>query len=452
MSRRQEDRQATQDRASKTARRKAARRRRPAIDELKFMHRQRLRAPHRADARRDRRLDAAGGRTASSTAWRSGEFRVAEPDGQGGWKVNEWLKKAVLLYFRMQRHGSDRGATRRRSGTRCRRASPASTKRDFRKLGARVVPGAIARRGAYIGKDVVLMPSFVNIGAHVGEGTMVDTWATVGSCAQIGKHCHLSGGAGIGGVLEPLQASPTIIEDHCFIGARSEVVEGVVVGHHSVIGMGVFLGQSTRIYNRMTGEISYGYVPPGSVVVSGSAAGEGRLALAVLRGDRQAGGREDARQDQRSTTCCAAWRIATRRTRADAAPVPGLVSTLIQELHDHPLRPQELRHLQEGAQLAGPLRRGARLRRLPRRSRSRRRRCCTGRQALGGWDAMVNKSSTTWRNLPAQPQDAGFGCGVEAAAARIPAADPPSGAWSPDDGVVTQGFTDNGFKKRFGIG
>jgi len=140
---------------------------------------------------------------------------------------------------------------------------------QFRKLGARVVPGAIVRRGAHIGKDVVLMPSFVNIGAHVGVGTMVDTWATVGSCAQIGKHCHLSGGAGIGGVLEPLQATPTIIEDHCFIGARSEVVEGVIVGHHSVIGMGVFLGQSTRIYNRATGEVSYGYVPPGSVVVSG---------------------------------------------------------------------------------------------------------------------------------------------------------------------------------------
>jgi 2,3,4,5-tetrahydropyridine-2-carboxylate N-succinyltransferase len=139
----------------------------------------------------------------------------------------------------------------------------------FRKLGARVVPGAIVRRGAHIGKDVVLMPSFVNIGAHVGAGTMVDTWATVGSCAQIGKHCHLSGGAGIGGVLEPLQASPTIIEDHCFIGARSEVVEGFVVGHHSVIGMGVFLGQSTRVYNRMTGEITYGSVPPYSVVVSG---------------------------------------------------------------------------------------------------------------------------------------------------------------------------------------
>lgn len=198
----------------------------------------------------------------------SGEFRVAEPDGQGGWTVNEWLKKAVLLYFRVNEMAVIE-------------AQPAPfwdkvesrfagfNEAEFRKAGVRVVPGAVARRGSYFGKDVVLMPSFTNIGAYVGEGSMVDTWATVGSCAQIGKHCHLSGGAGIGGVLEPLQASPTIIEDHCFIGARSEVVEGVVVGHHSVIGMGVFIGQSTRIYNRATGEISYGYVPPYSVVVSG---------------------------------------------------------------------------------------------------------------------------------------------------------------------------------------
>jgi 2,3,4,5-tetrahydropyridine-2,6-dicarboxylate N-succinyltransferase len=199
----------------------------------------------------------------------SGEFRVAEPDGQGGWKVNQWLKKAVLLYFRvneMEVIEADPAPFWDKIPARF----EGFDEPDFRKLGVRVVPGAIARRGSYFGKDVVLMPSFVNIGAHVGEGTMVDTWATVGSCAQIGKHCHLSGGAGIGGVLEPLQAGPTIIEDHCFIGARSEVVEGVVVGHHSVIGMGVFLGQSTRIYNRATGEISYGYVPPGSVVVSGS--------------------------------------------------------------------------------------------------------------------------------------------------------------------------------------
>ena len=198
-----------------------------------------------------------------------GALRVAEPDGSGGWQVNQWLKKAVLLYFRTQ-------------GMQVMDATPAPfwdkvpsrfvgfDEAAFRALGARVVPGAVVRAGSHIGRDVVLMPSFVNIGAHVGEGTMVDTWATVGSCAQIGKGCHLSGGVGIGGVLEPLQAGPTIIEDHCFIGARSEVVEGFVVGHHSVVGMGVFLGQSTRVYNRMTGEVSYGSVPPYSVVVSGS--------------------------------------------------------------------------------------------------------------------------------------------------------------------------------------
>ncbi|WCE04266.1 2,3,4,5-tetrahydropyridine-2,6-dicarboxylate N-succinyltransferase [Pseudoxanthomonas sp. JBR18] len=199
----------------------------------------------------------------------SGELRVAQPGQDGAWQVNQWLKKAVLLYFRV-------------NDMRVIDAEPAPfwdkvearfagyDAAQFKAGGVRVVPGAVARRGTYFGRDVVLMPSFTNIGAYVGEGTMVDTWATVGSCAQIGKHCHLSGGAGIGGVLEPLQAGPTIIEDHCFIGARSEVVEGMVVGHHSVIGMGVFLGQSTRIYNRATGEISYGYVPPGSVVVSGS--------------------------------------------------------------------------------------------------------------------------------------------------------------------------------------
>ena len=198
----------------------------------------------------------------------TGEFRVAEPDGQGGWKVNEWLKKAVLLYFRtqeMQLVEADPAPFWDKVPARFEGWGEA----QFRKLGVRVVPGAIARRGCHLGKDVVLMPSFVNIGAYVGAGTMVDTWATVGSCAQVGKHCHLSGGAGIGGVLEPLQASPTIVEDHCFIGARSEVVEGFVVGHHSVIGMGVFLGQSTRVYNRATGEVSYGSVPPYSVVVSG---------------------------------------------------------------------------------------------------------------------------------------------------------------------------------------
>ncbi|UHH10452.1 2,3,4,5-tetrahydropyridine-2,6-dicarboxylate N-succinyltransferase [Luteimonas fraxinea] len=198
----------------------------------------------------------------------SGELRVAQPDGNGGWQVNEWLKKAVLLYFRT----NDMAVVDAQPAPFWDKVEPRFAGYDeakFKAAGVRVVPGAAVRRGTYFGRDVVLMPSFVNIGAYVGEGTMVDTWATVGSCAQIGKHVHLSGGAGIGGVLEPLQASPTIIEDHCFIGARSEVVEGVVVGHRSVIGMGVFLGQSTRIYNRATGEVSYGYVPPGSVVVSG---------------------------------------------------------------------------------------------------------------------------------------------------------------------------------------
>ncbi|MFT3805652.1 MAG: 2,3,4,5-tetrahydropyridine-2,6-dicarboxylate N-succinyltransferase [Arenimonas sp.] len=198
----------------------------------------------------------------------SGEARVAEP-GADGWQVNQWLKKAVLLYFRCNDMSLMQGAP----GPYWDKVPLRFEGFDesaFRGLGVRVVPGAVVRRGAHIGKDVVLMPSFVNIGAHVGAGTMVDTWATVGSCAQVGARCHLSGGAGIGGVLEPLQAGPTIIEDDCFIGARSEVVEGVVVERGSVIGMGVFIGQSTRIYNRATGEISYGRVPAGSVVVSGS--------------------------------------------------------------------------------------------------------------------------------------------------------------------------------------
>jgi len=202
-------------------------------------------------------------------ALESGARRVAEPDGKGGWHLHQWLKKAVLLYFRAH-------------GNRVMDAAPAPyfdkvplrfegfDEKQFRELGARAVPGAVVRRGAHIARDVVLMPSFVNIGAHVGAGTMVDTWATVGSCAQIGKNVHLSGGAGIGGVLEPLQAGPTIIEDDCFIGARSEVVEGVIVEQGSVIGMGVFLGQSTRIYDRATGAIHYGRVPAGSVVVAGS--------------------------------------------------------------------------------------------------------------------------------------------------------------------------------------
>ena len=199
----------------------------------------------------------------------SGGLRVAEPLADGGWQVNEWLKKAVLLYFRsndMAVIGADPAPFWDKVESRFAGFDEAR----FRGAGVRVVPGAVARRGTYFGRDVVLMPSFVNIGAHVGEGTMVDTWATVGSCAQIGRHCHLSGGVGIGGVLEPLQANPTIIEDDCFVGARSEVVEGVVVERGSVIGMGVFLGQSTRIYDRATGTVSYGRVPAGSVVVAGS--------------------------------------------------------------------------------------------------------------------------------------------------------------------------------------
>jgi len=199
----------------------------------------------------------------------SGEQRVASPDGKGGWTVNQWLKKAVLLYFRT--HGNrvvDGGPALAFDKVPLRFAHGNDS--ELETLGARVVPGALVRRGAHIAKDAVLMPSYVNIGAYVGAGTMVDTWATVGSCAQIGAGVHLSGGVGIGGVLEPLQANPTIIEDNCFIGARSEVVEGVVVERGSVIGMGVFLGQSTRIYNRATGEISYGRVPAGSVVVAGS--------------------------------------------------------------------------------------------------------------------------------------------------------------------------------------
>ena len=199
----------------------------------------------------------------------SGKQRVAERQTDGSWKVNQWLKKAVLLYFKITGNRVMSGAPGPYFDKVPLRFEGFETS-QFQALGARVVPGAVVRRGTYIGKDTVLMPSFVNIGAYVGPGTMVDTWATVGSCAQIGANVHLSGGAGIGGVLEPLQAAPTIIEDDCFIGARSEVVEGVIVERGAVIGMGVFIGQSTRIFNRTTGEILYGRVPAGSVVVSGS--------------------------------------------------------------------------------------------------------------------------------------------------------------------------------------
>lgn len=222
----------------------------------------------------NKNLDATARKTAEEAVdavidqLETGKLRVAEPTSNG-WQVNEWVKKAVLLYFRFNDNrvidGSwtnyfDKVSVRFRD----------FDAEKFANLGFRVVPPAMARRGTFIGKGAVLMPSYLNIGAFVDEGTMVDTWATVGSCAQIGKNVHLSGGVGIGGVLEPLQASPTIIEDNCFIGARSEIVEGVIVERGSVISMGVYIGQSTKIYNRNTGEIIYGRVPAGSVVVPGS--------------------------------------------------------------------------------------------------------------------------------------------------------------------------------------
>ncbi|MEO6092196.1 MAG: 2,3,4,5-tetrahydropyridine-2,6-dicarboxylate N-succinyltransferase [Novosphingobium sp.] len=205
----------------------------------------------------------------------SGAARVAEPDGAGGWKVNQWLKKAVLLSFRLNDNGVLPGSAA---------GAPAFDKvplkfagwdeARFRAAGFRAVPGAVVRGGAFIGKGAVLMPSFVNIGAYVGEGAMIDTWATVGSCAQIGRNVHLSGGAGIGGVLEPLQANPVVIEDDCFIGARSEVAEGVIVGQGAVLSMGVFVGASTKIVDRASGAVHIGRVPPYSVVVPGSLPGK----------------------------------------------------------------------------------------------------------------------------------------------------------------------------------
>ncbi|MBF2760965.1 MAG: 2,3,4,5-tetrahydropyridine-2,6-dicarboxylate N-succinyltransferase [Ectothiorhodospiraceae bacterium AqS1] len=198
----------------------------------------------------------------------AGKERVAEPTAEG-WIVNEWLKKAVLLSFRLEdSHVMEGGFTRYFDKVPAKYALASDEK--FREGQVRVVPPAVARYGAWIAPGTVLMPSYVNIGAYVDSGTMVDTWATVGSCAQIGKNVHLSGGVGIGGVLEPLQASPTIIEDDCFIGARSEIVEGVVVEKGSVISMGVYIGQSTRIYDRESGAVSFGRIPAGSVVVSGN--------------------------------------------------------------------------------------------------------------------------------------------------------------------------------------
>lgn len=217
----------------------------------------------------------------------SGKARVAEPDGAGGWTVNQWLKKAVLLSFRLNENKLMTGGP----GTDGTWWDKVPSKfegwgeADFKAAGFRAVPPATVRRGSYIAPNAVLMPSFVNIGAYVGEGTMVDTWATVGSCAQIGRNVHLSGGTGIGGVLEPLQANPVIIEDNCFIGARAEVAEGVIVREGSVIAMGVFLSQSTKIVNRQTGEVTYGEVPPYSVVVPGtlgSANGGPSLAAAII--------------------------------------------------------------------------------------------------------------------------------------------------------------------------
>jgi 2,3,4,5-tetrahydropyridine-2,6-dicarboxylate N-succinyltransferase len=204
-----------------------------------------------------------------------GKARVAERGGNGAWTVNQWLKKAVLLSFRLADNGQIKGAAGSSSWW-----DKVPTKFEgwgddrFKEAGFRAVPGSVVRRSAYIAPNVVLMPSFVNLGAYVDSGTMVDTWATVGSCAQIGKNCHLSGGVGIGGVLEPLQANPVIIEDNCFVGARAEVAEGVVVREGSVLSMGVYLGASTKIVDRSTGEVLQGEVPPYSVVVSGTMPGK----------------------------------------------------------------------------------------------------------------------------------------------------------------------------------
>jgi 2,3,4,5-tetrahydropyridine-2-carboxylate N-succinyltransferase len=216
---------------------------------------------------------------ATLSALDSGALRVAEKRGND-WHVNQWAKKAVLLSFRLTDMYEISGSN---GGSNWWDKVPSKwqgwTGEDWRKAGFRAVPGSIVRRSAYIAKGVVLMPSFVNIGAYVDEGSMVDGWATVGSCAQIGKNVHLSGGVGIGGVLEPMQAGPTIIEDNCFIGARSEVVEGCIVREGSVLGMGVFIGKSTKIVDRETGEVMYGEVPAGSVVVAGSMPSKGGINL-----------------------------------------------------------------------------------------------------------------------------------------------------------------------------
>jgi 2,3,4,5-tetrahydropyridine-2-carboxylate N-succinyltransferase len=213
-----------------------------------------------------------------------GKLRVATRQGVGQWTVHQWIKKAVLLSFRLRDNEIVRAGDLGfydKVPTKFAHLTP----EEMASTGVRVVPPAVARRGSYIAKGAILMPSYVNIGAYVDEGTMVDTWATVGSCAQVGKNVHLSGGVGLGGVLEPLQANPTIIEDNCFIGARSEIVEGVIVEENSVISMGVYIGQSTKIYDRATGTVTYGRIPAGSVVVSGnlpSADGKYSLYCAVI--------------------------------------------------------------------------------------------------------------------------------------------------------------------------
>lgn len=214
----------------------------------------------------------------------AGRLRVATRQGVGQWSVQQWIKKAVLLSFRLRDNSPQQAgdlAFYDKVPTKFAQWSP----EQMQASGVRVVPPAVARRGAFVAKGAILMPSYVNIGAYVDEGTMVDTWATVGSCAQVGKNVHLSGGVGLGGVLEPLQANPTIIEDNCFIGARSEIVEGVIVEENSVISMGVYIGQSTKIYDRASGEVLYGRVPAGSVVVAGnlpSADGKYSLYCAVI--------------------------------------------------------------------------------------------------------------------------------------------------------------------------
>ena len=205
----------------------------------------------------------------------SGAGRVAEPDGNSGWTVNQWLKKAVLLSFRLNDNAvMDYGSAGAPSFDKVPLKFTGWDEARFRAAGIRAVPGAIVRRGAHVGRNVVLMPSFVNIGAHVGDGTMIDTWASVGSCAQVGKNCHISAGTGIGGVLEPMQANPTIIGDNCFIGARSEIVEGVIVGEGCVVAMGVFITATSKIVYRETGEVITGHVPPFSVVVPGALPGK----------------------------------------------------------------------------------------------------------------------------------------------------------------------------------